>query len=496
MSAAIALMVFSGATVKTPSRRVNAYVSNFENVLGTSLAIKVLAPSPKEGDKAEQAAIAEISRLDKILSAYDKQSEFSKWSSSIAKPIAVSPELYEVLSLFEQWKLKSNGALDASAEVVGRVWKNAAEKNQEPSALDLAQAVSMVKQPHYRLNKLNHTAERLDSSPLALNSFAKSYIINKATDAAMSVSGVTAVVVNIGGDLVVKGNLKENISVSDPKADAENDAPLTHLLISNKAVATSGNYRRGYKIGDKWYSHIVDPRTGKPVDNIISATVVAPNASDAGALATAFNVLTPMESARLASTVPGSEFLLITSNGEQIKSTGWKDLVEKEKPLSKIDASASAINMQDWANLELVINLELNLYNGGRAPRPFVAVWIEDSKGLPVRHISLWYNRSRYLPELYVWYRVYQLDDMAGGSSSTSATRSAGKYTLKWDGKSDIGAYVKGGKYNLFIETAREHGTHQLIKQELDFTKKPADITLQGNTEIASASLEYRKKAN
>ncbi|HCN83311.1 MAG TPA: DUF2271 domain-containing protein, partial [Sphingobacteriaceae bacterium] len=159
-----------------------------------------------------------------------------------------------------------------------------------------------------------------DNAPLMLNSFAKSYIINKAAQAATASANVSAVVVNIGGDLVVRGSITEPVKVSDPHADAENDAPLTGLTIHNKAVATSGNYRRGVQIGDHWYSHIVDPRTGQPAEQIISATVVAPNASDAGALATAFNVLSPKESLKLIASVPNAEALIITKEGKHIES--------------------------------------------------------------------------------------------------------------------------------------------------------------------------------
>ena len=114
------------------------------------------------------------------------------------------------------------------------------------------------------------------------------------------------------------------ISIANPQADAENDEPLARLLVSNRAVATSGNYRRGVTIGGRWYSHIVDPRTAQPVNHILSATVIAPSATDAGALATAFNVLTPAESLRLAASMPGVECLLITNDGQRLASPGWR----------------------------------------------------------------------------------------------------------------------------------------------------------------------------
>ena len=76
---------------------------------------------------------------------------------------------------------------------------------------------------------------------------------------------------------------------------------------------------------------------------------------------------------------------------------------------------------------------------------------------------------------------------------TTSATRPPGKYTLKWDGKDNAGKLVKPGKYTVVIEASREHGTYQVIRQEMDFSGVPKQINLTGNVEIESATLDYRK---
>lgn len=314
------LFVLCSSANKKPLKNTPAYVNNYENVLGTSLQIKVFTSSATDATTAETRAMDEIDRLDKILSGYNQQSEFSKWMKTSAKPVVVSPELFEVLSLFDKWRTRTNGALDASAEVIGRLWKASATRNQIPSKAEIQQAVMMVKQTHYKLDAVNHTAERLDNAPLMLNSFAKSFIINKACDAALSSGNIDAIVLNIGGDIVIKGDHKEQVQISDPKADAENDAPISTVTLDDKAIATSGNYRRGELINGKWYSHIVDPRTGMPADNVISSTVIAPNATDAGALATAFSVLTPQESARLALTIPGVEYLKLNETANVLRA--------------------------------------------------------------------------------------------------------------------------------------------------------------------------------
>lgn len=478
------------------------YVSHFENVLGTSMELKIKAVSEKDAAAAETAAKKEISRLGNILSAYDKGSEFSHWLETSGQAVKVSPELYEVLSLFDQWRIRSGGALDASAEVITRLWKRAAAQQRMPSEEELATAVAEVRQAHWTLDPVAHTATHLSKAPLMLNSFAKSYIIRRAADAAMSAAGVRAIVVNIGGDLVVAGDLRETVRISDPKADAENDPPMDQLLLANRAVATSGNYRRGELIGGHWYSHIVDPRTGQPADAVISATVVAANATDAGALATAFNVLSPAESVKLAAGMPGVDYLIIGRSGERWSSKGWKSLEAPGAGERAVKGAAGAAegrkNGERANDFELVVNLEINLQKEGFAKRPYVAVWVEDENHAPVRTIAIWHERDRYLPELKSWYLKYRgiyTTDKNTLSTVSSATRSAGKYTLKWDGKDDQGNFVKPGKYTIKIEAAREHGTYQLMRQELDWNDTPQLINLTGNVEIASASLDYRKKS-
>jgi thiamine biosynthesis lipoprotein len=379
-----------------PHKANKVYVSDYENVLGTSMEIKMSADAEQHAAKAEEAALQEVDRLNKILSGYDASSEFSRWMKAGKAPVAVSAELYEVLALFEQWRVKSDGALDASAETVSKLWREAAKQNRRPSETEVALAVAAMHQQHYVLNAQDHTAQRLSDAPLMLNSFAKSYIMNKAAAVAMATPGIDGVVLNIGGDILVRGEHTERINVSNPKADAENDAPVAQLQLHDKTVATSGNYRRGESIGGKWYSHIVDPRTGMPVSEVVSATVVADKATDAGALATALNVLPTAEGKALVAAVPGAEYMLITTDGKRMESAGWKKL---ELPAAKVSAEKPATAMKDkpWdAKYEVAISLELATIEGMRVHRPFVAVWIVDDKNAPVRQVALWYNKPRH----------------------------------------------------------------------------------------------------
>ncbi len=482
------------ATGPGPTRPHPPFVFNYENVLGTSLELKIDARNQGKADEADAVARREIDREAKILSAWDSSSEFTHWAATLNRPVRVSRELFETLSLFDQWRELTGGALDASAETVVRVWKNAERENREPSAAEIAAAVNQVRRPHWRLDRAAQAATHLDRAPIALNSFAKSYIAGHAADAALAVPGVNSVVVNIGGDLVVRGPRPEIVDIADPRCDAENCAPLGAVEIRGRAIATSGNYRRGVDIAGHHFSHIVDPRTGLTADNVISSTVAAPTPADAGAMATAFSVLTPAESQRIAASIPGVDYLIVTNTGQRFASAAWTRLGLALVPAA---AAPSPAAPAAWdPSLELTVTVELAHF-ARNVNRPYLAVWVEDESMKAVRVLALWYNKDRYLVEMKAWYNVAEAFPDAGNfaHSIASATRPPGKYTFNWNGKDDTGRLVPPGKYTVYIEAAREHGTYQLMHQEVDCNGQPAKVDLKGNIEIAGASLDYHKVA-
>ncbi len=482
--------------------RESTYVRGYENVLGTSMELKVRASSDAAARQAESAVLAEIDRQAKILSGYDRTSEFSQWFASQGEARQVSTELFDVLDRFDHWRDRTHGALDASAETVSRVWTAAAAFKRLPSDAELGDAVAAVRQTHWQLNAADHTASHLTTTPIILNSFTKSYIVDRAAAAGMGIRGVSGVIVNIGGDLVARGRDTETVAITDPLANADNAAPLMRVSVRDRAIATSGVYRRGFDINGVHYSHIVDPRTGRPTSHVLSATVVAPDAANAGALATAMCVLTPDESEALAATMPGTEFMLVLADGRRIESEGWRAMtVTPAKPLSLPQpvATLHAAEQSAWTGgFELTVALDI-AQQPGRAERPYVAVWIEDKDRFPVRTLAVWYraDHSKWLADLKAWYRGDRLRNLAEGNeiigSVSSATRGPGKYTLTWDGKDNAGKLVKAGTYNVNIEIAREHGTYQIIRQPMDFSGVAKKVDLPGNTELARASLDYHR---
>ncbi len=151
---------------------------------------------------------------------------------------------------------------------------------------------------------------------------------------------------------------------------------------------------------------------------------------------------------------------------------------------------------------ELAVDFSIAQPNEGRYHRPYVAIWVEDAAGQPVRTLSLWVNNSgrgpRYIHELRRWFGAERDVAAQGGpdlvTTISSATRLPGKYSVVWNGRDDRGRPVQQGTYRLFIEAAREHGSYQLIQQDLALATSPKAIDLQGNEEIAGGHVEYRRR--
>ncbi len=508
VSAFLTLVSLAGVVGSARAESIAQWrTSSFDHVLGTSLELKFETLTAEDAAAAEKAALAEIDRLAAILSGYDTTSEFSRWLATRNEPVRVSPELFDVLSLFDTWRERTSGALDAAAENAGRLWQSAAQRQQPPSAAELEQVVADTRQTHWRLDRATHTATHLTATPLRLNSFAKSYIIDRACTAALQTGNVSTAVVNIGGDLVIRGRSPDAVAIMDPAAAAENDEPLAHVTVRDRAVATSGDYRRGVTIDGQWYSHLIDPRSGRPADQVRSATVSSPSATDAGALATALCVMSPDEGTKLAQTFAETEYLIVLADGSQLASTGWASLVSAGSAratgvhgaMTSASPAKAPVAGQGEATFEVLVNLEVAQISGGRARRPFVAVWIEDTDNFPVRTLSLWFKGARWLPDLRSWSRAEQMRAMAEQprrpESISSATRGPGKYSLRWDGTDDAGKRVPPGTYTVNIEIAREHGTHHLVSGKIDVSGPGTHIELPANTELAAVSLDVHAKS-
>ena len=467
-----------------------------EHVLGTSMELMVSAESEAEAEKIEQRVLDEIEHLAKIFSRYDAESELKQWQAGHVASEHLSPELTFVLQRAEHWRTTTGGAFDVRSGALAELWSASAEQGQRPSDAERQQFAAKLAHAPYQTDNI----QPLDTLAISLDALAKGYILDKACELVeREFPECGDFTINIGGDLRKLGDAPLEIAITNPRAASEQAAPLeTFIATRPLAMATSGDYRRYLEIAGHRVSHIFDPRTGLPTAEVASASVVTTSAMDADALATALCVLGPTEGLAQIENLESTECCVVTADGRIVHSSGW--------PLdsSTADANLLVMHQEEAAAKEksgLFVDFSLVRPKGGRGyRRPYVAVWLEDTDGFPVKTAVLWMQTEqpgpRWHRDLTRWYRgdrvrkVVEETELIGTISTV--TRGPGEYDAYFDGTDNAGKPLKAGEYTLCLEVAREHGTYQLIREKIDWGGKPiAEKELKGNVEMDEISYRY-----
>lgn len=294
-----------------------------EPLLGTRVSLRVRADGEAAALVAEAAAIGEMERLEALLSTYRSGSEWSRWRRG--ERAATGPEVRAVLVLAAQWHARTGGAFNPLAGVLRERWLRAVDEQQVPPADELAVLAGGIARLPYAID--GDRVERLgDCSRLDLHAIAKGWIVDRAAAAAAACPGVQEVLLNAGGDLVHLGDGEVVAGVEDPRRPFDNVPPMARVRVVNAGLATGSGARRPYRIGGQTFNHTLDPATGQPVDHVRSASVIAPDAATADALATAVAVLPIDEGVRLVDTTAGCGCLLLDADGVLWRNDRWAAL--------------------------------------------------------------------------------------------------------------------------------------------------------------------------
>ncbi len=328
---------------------------HFDDCLGTSLDLVVLADDPAVAARAESAVLSEIDRLASIVSTYDASSELSRWLAA-GSMTALSPDLTALLRRCDHWTAASGGGFHPGVAVATRVWTTAEAAHTLPSSADVAAAAAAMRQPPWRWSGEEAAASGI---PISVDAVAKGMIVDRACDVALAVGGVHGAMVNIGGDLGVRGDLDQAVVV----VGADPHRVVDSVTLADRAIATSGHAHRGFSIGGVRYSHIIDPRTGRPAEGVASATVVAASAADADALATICCVLSPDDALAIVESTPAAACLLVSGDGQVTVSSAWRGREHGRGATRVVPVAASA--SQGTPAGTVVLDLEINRPGGG-----------------------------------------------------------------------------------------------------------------------------------
>lgn len=267
-------------------------------------------------------AFARIETLNEILSDYRDGSEINRLSaqSGTGQWIRVSDDLYKVLSISKEISRKTRGTFDVTVGPVVQLWRRAMRRNIFPAQNEIEKARKAV---GYRFVKLKPRTKsiRLVRAGMRLDvgGIGKGYAADEAVRVVQKL-GIQAALIDAGGDLTLAGVPpgREGWEVEINSGTSMDSVALVHL--TDAGVATSGATYRYLEHEGIQYSHIVDPKTGIGLRYHVRTTVIAPNGTDADALATAFSVAGSRRSKRILRRFPGVQVWLLETKGTRIMS--------------------------------------------------------------------------------------------------------------------------------------------------------------------------------
>ncbi|MDR2212411.1 MAG: DUF2271 domain-containing protein [Pseudomonadales bacterium] len=460
---------------------IQKFERHYEGVLGTTLDLTFYGPELGALEAAADIALAEIARLDAIFSNYRSDSEVSRLNRERLISGA-SPEMLDIIELCALWERVSQNRFSCKLGRIIAIW-NQAEQTQElpdrAQLLALAAATAGAQPQAFRGTRSISLPEPVE---LELSGIATGYILDQVFNLLhQKLPEATGIKLDIGGDAIYWGQppLGDGwrVGIANPLTRSDADLLATLSTHNGRAITASGHTNRVRRIAGQEFSHIFDPATGWPVQNGIGAVAVAKSAVTSDAAATAMSLQTTVEDAAAwASIQPDLDALAIDASGHQAVSDQWKDFLAEE-----IVAENARV---------LTLNYTLpSFQTRGGYSRPYVAIWITDTRQMLRKNLLLLGEDQRWARENSRWWRQVGRSNPGLLDGTARPTRAPGEYQIGWDGLDENGKPLPAGEYMLHLEAARQDGGHNYLS--LRFTLGAAQtLELPGEGELGRILLQ------
>lgn len=246
--------------------------------------------------------------------------------------VQVSEETYTLVAKAIDYAKRTNGMFDPAIGNLVSLWNIGHEGAHVPEPKEIDEAKRFCDYRKIELNEANREIYLQEKGmSIDLGSIGKGYAADKIYEY-LADQGFSSAIIDLGGNVYAMGqkpgNQKWTIGIQDP--DQERGNSIGKIKVEDKTIVTSGIYERFFIENGKLYQHILDPRTGYPVDNEISSVTIVTNSStDADALSTTLFVLGIKDGLAFIENTPDTEALFITKDKKLYASSGFKELLNK-----------------------------------------------------------------------------------------------------------------------------------------------------------------------
>ncbi len=262
-----------------------------------------------DDERAAEIAFGEMSRIEKLASKYDPDSEISKLNKNGS--LIASPEIFSLIEKSLEFWRATDGAFDITVGPLMDIWGFKDKNFRVPSRKQIKETLKKVGSDKIILNKANNLVQlKLSGMEIDLGGMAKGYAVDCAIKK-LKAAGVKNCLVCAGGSIFCLGQKSGQpwkVAVKDPRVDKF----LATLDLTAKGVDTSGDYEQFFVKDGVRFSHIMNPLSGYPADSgVISATIISGDCLTADIMATAVCVLGSAKGRLAAKKFPQIETIII-----------------------------------------------------------------------------------------------------------------------------------------------------------------------------------------
>jgi thiamine biosynthesis lipoprotein len=323
ISCLLAVSIFVSAA---PLPATAAWLDREEAIMGTRVYVQLWADDPDKGDAAISAVMADMRRIDNLMSHYKPDSQLSQINAHAnSEPVQVDKELFDLIKLSTHYSQITEGAFDITYASVGYLYNYPAHirptEAQIKAALPAINWRNMLFDDVHHTIRFEHPGMRID-----LGGIGKGYAVDRGI-AILKAHGILHALVTAGGDSRFIGDHMGRpwlAAIANPDDPHNPLKVVTRIPISDAAVSTSGDYERYFDENGVRYHHIIDPRTGHSASKVRSATIIGPTATQTDGMSKTAFVLGPEKAMEIINRMPEYDAVFVTPDGRMLYSNGLR----------------------------------------------------------------------------------------------------------------------------------------------------------------------------
>jgi thiamine biosynthesis lipoprotein len=299
------------------------WMQRTEAIMGTRCYVELWADDPVKGNDAIDAVMAELRRIDALMSHYRPESELSQINQyANERPVQVDKELFDLIKLSTHFSQITEGAFDITYASVGYLYDY--PKHVHPSEAQIRSKLPAVNWRNLLFDEEHHTVRfEHPGMRIDLGGIGKGYAVDRGIEI-LKARGVARALVTAGGDSRIIGDRMGKpwlVAIRHP--DNPNKV-VTRIPLSDSAVSTSGDYERFFDEGGVRYHHIIDPHTGHSASKVRSATILAPTATQTDGMSKTAFVLGPEKALEIINRMPEYDAVFVLPDGRMLYSNGLR----------------------------------------------------------------------------------------------------------------------------------------------------------------------------